>query len=120
MLPRLEVDTVSLTDAAPSIRGVGSSVGDVRGNLGSARAGSSGAGSPAAGAALEAVVQAWQNCLGDLAENLQGFARNTEAAAVLYEHADQISVPQPKPPPPAPAPACKQTLFGADCSNLVA
>lgn len=120
MLPPIEVDTVSLTDAAPSIRHVGSAVSDVRGSLGAARGAASGAGSPAAGAAIEAVVKAWQNCLGDLAENLQGFARNTEAAAVLYEHADQISVPAPKPAPQPKEPACQQTLLGPDCSNLVA
>lgn len=119
----IEVETTSLADAASSIRANGNRVQSVRSSIGADTGDvSSGAGSPAAGAAFTAMIDAWTKALGDLGENLDDFARNTEAAAVLYERADLVSMPpaKPKPPPPPKEQPCRQTLFGSDCSNLVA
>jgi len=120
----IEVETTSLADAASSIKSNGNQVQSIRSHIGASTGDvASGAGSPAAGAAFTAMITAWQGSLGNLGDNLDDFARNTELAAVIYERADLISVPPEKPKPPPPAPKqkpCTESLFGGSCANLEA
>jgi hypothetical protein len=44
-----------------------------------------------------------------MAASMHGLARNTEAAAVVYESADRL--PPPKPPAPPPEPKHSEPMF---------
>lgn len=95
--------TESLTGAAGDLWDVASTVSGVRDDFDGATSGVSGAcGEGEAGPAFASLVSAWSIAFGGLSDALDSFERNTETAAVIYEHADRSVMPSTPPPPPPP------------------
>ncbi len=101
---RIEVETTSLTDAARTLWSVAGVATSVRGGFDAATHGvgaACGDGEP--GGAFDGLVSSWSVALAGLSDALTSFERNTETAAILYQHADRSAMPStPPPPPPAP------------------
>src|SRR6266536_2579953 len=108
-MPRIEVQPVSLTGAARSLLAAADAVAAVHGDFDGRTASAAGAAPAPADAAFGDLRSAWTRALGEMAASMRGFARNTEAAAVVYESADRL--PPPKPPAAPPEPKHEDPLF---------
>lgn len=121
MLPPIEVEYESLTSAARDLWGVAGQIHHIRDGWGGPTGGVSGAcGDPAAGGAFEQLSSSWSIALAGLSDALDGYERNTETAAVVYQQADRASMPSTPPPPPPPPKQEAPSLFGPPPEDLVA
>jgi uncharacterized protein YukE len=103
-MPRIAVEPTSLTAAARRLTGSAQQLQSIAGAFGGKVSGIGAAsGSPDVEAAAQALQTAWSGALRDVAASVSGFARNTDAAAVVYEAADRLPGPPPPPPPPKPS-----------------
>jgi hypothetical protein len=120
MLPRIEVQTLSLTEASRRLNAVAREVDSLSASFVGRTSGALGAaGSADVDAALSELRAAWGRALGQLAQSMNGFGRNTATAAVVYEAADRL--PAPTPPAAPKEPACKPPalpFMPNPCDNL--
>jgi len=93
-MPRIAVDPLSLTQAARRLTATARELEALATSF-PGRVSSVGAagGSREVEAAFGELRQAWSRSLRDLTSALGGLAHNTDAAAVVYEAADQLRAP---------------------------
>jgi hypothetical protein len=92
-VPRIEVDTGQLFDAAAEQATVAASLNELAGRLAAVGASAAAAGAPEAQAALMSWCANWQGSLGATASSVGALGSNTQVAASMYLATDATAIP---------------------------